>query len=175
MLLGLPFFYELFVWAPNFKPHQLPPSPCVQIMWTRAIIVPVSFTISTCRFGLTLIAAISRMLIMTLGFRACLFLLTTSSIRRPSGFLTFYLFSDLGLCFLLTLHWVLGFLVERFCLFCLFTRWVRIVLPPCAFTPVLLLILPLTKLGRFPVAWSSLIPRMHLRRLSLLWAKAKGR
>ena len=24
MLLGLPFFYELFVWVPNFKPHQLP-------------------------------------------------------------------------------------------------------------------------------------------------------
>ena len=60
-------------WAPIFKPHQLPPSPCVRIAWARAVIVPVSFAISTCRFGLALIAAISRMLIMTLEFRARLF------------------------------------------------------------------------------------------------------
>ena len=59
--------------APIFKPHQLPPSLCVRIAWARAVIVPVSFAISTCRFGLALIAAISRVLIMTLGFRARLF------------------------------------------------------------------------------------------------------
>ena len=58
---------------PNFKPHQLPPSLCVRMAWARAVIVPMSFAISTCRFGLALIAAISRMLIMTLGFRARLF------------------------------------------------------------------------------------------------------
>ena len=61
------------VWAPIFKPYQLPPSPCVRIAWARAVIVPVSFSISTCRFRLALIAAISRVLIMTLGFRARLF------------------------------------------------------------------------------------------------------
>ena len=61
------------VWVPIFKPYQLPPSPCVRIAWARAVIVPVSFAISTCRFGLALIAAISRVLIMTLGFRARLF------------------------------------------------------------------------------------------------------
>ena len=61
------------VWVSIFKPYQLPPSPCVRIAWARAVIVLVSFTISTCRFGLALIAAISRVLIMTLGFRARLF------------------------------------------------------------------------------------------------------
>ena len=96
-------------WAPIFKPHQLPPSPCVRIAWARAVIVPVSFAISTCRFGLALIAAISRVLIMTLGFRARLFLLTTSSILRPSGLLTFYLFGDFVLCSLPNLCWALGF------------------------------------------------------------------
>ena len=73
VLLGL-----LLLWgprgrAPIFKPHQVPPSLCVRIAWARSVIVPVSFAISTCRFGLALIAAISRMLIMTLGFRARLF------------------------------------------------------------------------------------------------------
>ena len=52
--------------APTFKPHQLPPSPCVRTAWARAVIVPASIAISTCLFGLTLIAAISRMLIITL-------------------------------------------------------------------------------------------------------------
>ena len=59
--------------GPIFKPYQLPPSPCVRIAWARAVIVPVSFAISTCRFRSALIAAISRVLIMTLGFRARLF------------------------------------------------------------------------------------------------------
>ena len=52
--------------APIFKPHQLPPSPCVRTVWARAVIVPASISISTCLFELTLIAAISRVLIMTL-------------------------------------------------------------------------------------------------------------
>ena len=56
-----------------FKPYQLPPSPCVRIAWARAVIVPVSFAISMCRFRLALIATISQVLIMTLGFRARLF------------------------------------------------------------------------------------------------------
>ena len=73
VLLGLSLICGPIVWAPFFKPYQLPPSPCVRIAWARAVIVPVSFAISTCRFRLALIAAISRVLIMTLGFRARLF------------------------------------------------------------------------------------------------------
>ena len=99
VLLGLPFFYEFFVWAPNFKPHQLPPSPCAQIMWARAIIIPVSFTISTCRFGLTLIAAISRMLIMTLGFRARLFPFDDLFNSMPLWFLNFLFIQRFGALF----------------------------------------------------------------------------
>ena len=52
--------------APIFKPHQLPPSPCVRTAWARAVIVLPSIAISTCLFGLTLIAAISGVLMMTL-------------------------------------------------------------------------------------------------------------
>ena len=52
--------------APIFKPHQLPPSPCVRTAWARVVIVPPSIAISTCLFGLTLISAISGVLIMTL-------------------------------------------------------------------------------------------------------------
>ena len=52
-------------WAPIFKPYQLPPSPCVRTAWARAVIIPASVAISTCRFGLALIAVISRVLIMT--------------------------------------------------------------------------------------------------------------
>ena len=52
--------------APIFKPYQLPPSPCVRTVWARVVIVPASIAISTCPFGLALIAAISRVLIMTL-------------------------------------------------------------------------------------------------------------
>ena len=91
-------------WAPIFKPHQLPPSPCVRIAWARAVIVPVSFAISTCRFGLALIAAISRGLIMTLGFRARLF-----RFDDLFNFASFYLFGDFVLCSLPNLRWVLGF------------------------------------------------------------------
>ena len=91
-------------WAPIFKPHQLPPSPCVRIAWARAVIVPVSFAISTCRFGLALIAAISRGLIMTLGFRVRLF-----RFDDLFNFASFYLFGDFVLCSLPNLRWVLGF------------------------------------------------------------------
>ena len=70
--------------APIFKPHQLPPSPCVRTAWARAVIVPPSIAISTCLFGLTLIAAISRVLIMTLWVSRLSFL--------PSFF--FFLFPD---------------------------------------------------------------------------------
>ena len=77
VLFGLP----LFLWAqgtglrstPIFKPYQLPPSPCVRIAWARAVIVPASIAFPTCPFGLALIAAISRTLIMIFGFRARLF------------------------------------------------------------------------------------------------------
>ena len=61
------------IWAPIFKPYQLPPSPCVQAMWARAIIISMSIAISTCRFRLALIVAINQVLIMTLGFCARLF------------------------------------------------------------------------------------------------------
>ena len=98
--------------APIFKPHQLPPSPCVRTAWARAVIVPPSIAISTCLFGLTLIATISRELIMTLWVSRLSFLpfsslylfiyfLTTSSVSSFSGLLAFYLFGVLALCFLL--------------------------------------------------------------------------
>ena len=77
--------------APIFKPHQLPPSPCVRTAWARAVIVPASIAISTCLFGLTLIAAISRVLIITLWVSRLSFLfLTTSSVSRSSGLLAFF-------------------------------------------------------------------------------------
>ena len=97
-------------WASIFKPHQLPPSPCVRTAWARAIIVSVSIAISTCRFGLALIAAISRVLIMILwDSRLTLPFLTTASISRSSGLLAFYLFGVFVLRFLLDFRWVLGF------------------------------------------------------------------
>ena len=113
-LLGLP----LFLWAqgtvmrmtPIFKPHQLPPSPCVRTARARAVIVPASIAISTCPFRLALIAAISRMLIMTFGFCARLF--------RFDDLFSFAFLWSLNLLFiwrffvlrfLPDLHWVLGF------------------------------------------------------------------
>ena len=97
--VGPAFLLWPIVWAPNFKPHQLPPSPCVQIMWARAIIIPVSFTIFTCRFGLTLIAAISRMLIMTLGFGARLFPFDDLFNSTPLWFLNFLFIQRFGALF----------------------------------------------------------------------------
>ena len=92
-------------WAPIFKPHQLPPSPCVRTTWARAIIVPVSIAISTCRFGLALIVAISRVLIMTLlDFAPDSSFLTTASISRSSNLLAFYLFDVFELRFLSDFH-----------------------------------------------------------------------
>ena len=73
VLLGLPFFCGPSYGRLILNPHQLPPSPCVQTMWVRAIIIPVSIDISTCRFRLALIAALNRALIMTFGFCARLF------------------------------------------------------------------------------------------------------
>ena len=88
-------------WAPIFKSHQLPPSPCVRTAWVRDVIVPVSIAISTCRFGLALIAVISRVLIMTHWIsRLTLLFLTTASISRSSGLLAFYLFGVFVLRFL---------------------------------------------------------------------------
>ena len=52
--------------GPFSYPHQLPPSPCVRIVWARAVIIPATIAISTCLFGLTLIAAIRGVLMMTL-------------------------------------------------------------------------------------------------------------
>ena len=101
--------------ASIFKPYQLPPSPCVRTAWARAIIIPASIAISTCPFGLALIAAISRALIMTLWVSRLSFLfLTTSFVSRSSGLLAFYLFGIFALCFLPDFHlfiWrrVLGF------------------------------------------------------------------
>ena len=93
--------------APIFKPYQLPPSPCVRTAWARAVIVPASIAISTCLFGLTLVAVISRMLIMTLWVSRLSFLfLTTSSVSSSSGLPTSYL---LGV-------FAFGFLLD-FCLF----------------------------------------------------------
>ena len=95
--------------GPANGPISCPPSPCVRTAWTRAVIVLASFAISTCLFELSLIAVISRMLIMIFGFRARLSVLTTSSVLRPSGPLTFYLFGDFALRSLPNLRWVLGF------------------------------------------------------------------
>ena len=96
-------------WAPIFKPHQLPPSPCVRTAWARAVIAPVSIAISTCRFGLALIVAISRVLIMTLWISRLTLLFTTASISRSSGLLAFDLFGVFVLRFLPDFRWVLGF------------------------------------------------------------------
>ena len=103
------FFFGPKGWACEW-PYQLPSSPCVRTAWTRAVIVLASFAISTCLFGLSLIAVISRMLIMIFGFRARLSILTTSSVLCPSGLLTFYLFGVFVLCSLPNLCWVLGFI-----------------------------------------------------------------
>ena len=68
-LLGLPLFWGLVDGPANgayFQTLSAAPSPCVRTAWARAVIVPASIAISTCLFGLTLIAVISRMLIMTL-------------------------------------------------------------------------------------------------------------
>ena len=87
------------VWVPIFKPYQLPPSPCVRIAWARAVIVPVSFAISTCRFGLALIAAISRVLIMALGFRARLFPFDDLFNSTPLWFLNLLFIQRFGALF----------------------------------------------------------------------------
>ena len=102
------FFFGPKGWACEW-PYQLPPSPCVRTAWTRAVIVLASFTISTCLFELSLIAVISRMLIMIFGFRVRLSVLTTSSVLCPSSLLTFCLFGDFVLRSLPNLRWVLGF------------------------------------------------------------------
>ena len=47
-------------------PISCPPSPCVRTAWARAAIILVTIAVSTCLFGLTLIAAISGVLMMTL-------------------------------------------------------------------------------------------------------------
>ena len=36
-------------------PYQLPPSPCVQIAWARAVIISATVAISTCLLGYGLI------------------------------------------------------------------------------------------------------------------------
>ena len=91
--------------ATIFKPHQLPPSPCVRTAWARAVIAPPSIAISTCLFGLTLITSISGVLIMTLWVSRLSFLppyfLTTSSVSSSSDFVASYLFGVLVPCFLL--------------------------------------------------------------------------
>ena len=87
------------VWVPIFKPYQLPPSPCARIVWARAVIVPVSFAISTCRFGLALIAAISRVLIMALGFRARLFPFDDLFNSTPLWFLNLLFIQRFGALF----------------------------------------------------------------------------
>ena len=70
--------------APISKPYQLPPSPCVQTAWARAVIVPASIGISTCLFRLALIVAISRVLIMTLWIsRLTLLFLRPLQFRVP--------------------------------------------------------------------------------------------
>ena len=68
-LLGLPLFWGLVDGPANdayFQTLSAAPSPCVRTTWARAVIVSASIAISTCLFGLTLTAVISRMLIMTL-------------------------------------------------------------------------------------------------------------
>ena len=54
------------MFGPFSYPHQLPPSPCLRIAWARAVVIPVTIAISTCLFGLILIAAIRGVLMMTL-------------------------------------------------------------------------------------------------------------
>ena len=60
------FFFGPKGWVCEW-PYQLLPSPCVRTAWTRVVIVLASFALSTCLFGLSLIAVISRMLIMIFG------------------------------------------------------------------------------------------------------------
>ena len=43
--------------SPFFKPYQLPPNPCVQCAWARAVTFLVSDTISTCQLGAGLVRA----------------------------------------------------------------------------------------------------------------------
>ena len=45
--------------SPFFKPHQLPPSPCVRYAWARAVTLLVSDAISTCLFRAGLVRALS--------------------------------------------------------------------------------------------------------------------
>ena len=41
-----------------FKPYQLPPSPCVQNAWAKAVTLLVSVATSTCLFGAGLVRAL---------------------------------------------------------------------------------------------------------------------
>ena len=41
--------------GPFLSPYQLPPSPCVQTAWARAVIIPATVAISTCLLGYGLI------------------------------------------------------------------------------------------------------------------------
>ena len=43
--------------SPFFKPYQLPPSPCVQCAWARAVTFLVLDAISTCLLGAGLVRA----------------------------------------------------------------------------------------------------------------------
>ena len=43
--------------SPFFKPYQLPPSPCVQCVWAKAVNFLVSDAISTCLLGAGLVRA----------------------------------------------------------------------------------------------------------------------
>ena len=97
-------------WAPIFKPHQLPPSPCVRTCVGKGCNCScVSIAISTCRFGLTLITAISQVLIITPWVSRPVFsFLTTSLVSRSSGLLAFYLFGVFALCFLLDFRLLFG-------------------------------------------------------------------
>ena len=62
--------------GPFLYPYQLPPSPCVRTAWARAAIIPAMVAISTCLLGLTLIAAIRGVLMMTLWVSRLFFILS---------------------------------------------------------------------------------------------------
>ena len=57
--MGMPLLWGLASGpaSPFFKPYQLPPSPCVQRAWARAVTFLVSDAISTCLLGVGLVKA----------------------------------------------------------------------------------------------------------------------